>query len=97
MTDFDFNLNDSEIRMDVLQRLAEQAMSDPDFRAVARHDLMGALQQYGYDLNERELALVLRFRASLEEAGVDLFLAEKLGPEYVEQLRGRLNLPPRGE
>ena len=97
MTDFDFNLNDSEIRMDVLQRLAEQAMSDPDFRAVARHDLMGALKQYGYDLNERELALVLRFRAALEEAGVDLFLAEKLGPEYVEQLRGRLNLPPRGE
>ena len=97
MTGFDFNLNDSEIRMDVLQRLAEQAMSDPDFRAVARHDLMGALKQYGYDLNERELALVLRFRAALEEAGVDLFLAEKLGPEYVEQLRGRLNIPPRGE
>jgi len=97
MTEFDFNLDDSEIRMEVLQRLAEQAMSDPDFRAVARHDLMGALKQYGYDLNERELALVLRFRASLEEAGVDLFLAEKLGPEYVEQLRGRLNIPPRDE
>jgi hypothetical protein len=97
MTEFDFNLDDSEIRMEVLQRLAEQAMSDPDFRAVARHDLMGALKQYGYDLNERELALVLRFRAALEEAGVDLFLAEKLGPEYVEQLRGRLNIPPRGE
>ena len=97
MTEFDFNLDDSEIRMEVLQRLAEQAMSDPDFRAVARHDLMGALKQYGYDLNERELALVLRFRAALEEAGVDLFLAEKLGPEYVEQLRGRLNIPPRDE
>jgi len=97
MTEFDFNLDDSEIRMEVLQRLAEQAMSDPDFRAVARHDLMGALKQYGYNLNERELALVLRFRAALEEAGVDLFLAEKLGPEYVEQLRGRLNIPPRGE
>jgi hypothetical protein len=97
MTEFDFNLDDSEIRMEVLQRLAEQAMSDPDFRAVARHDLLGALKQYGYDLNERELALVLRFRAALEEAGVDLFLAEKLGPEYVEQLRGRLNIPPRDE
>jgi hypothetical protein len=97
MTEFDFNLDDSEIRMEVLQRLAEQAMSDPDFRAVARHNLLGALKQYGYDLNERELALVLRFRAALEEAGVDLFLAEKLGPEYVEQLRGRLNIPPRGE
>lgn len=97
MPDFDFNLDSDEIRMDVLQRLAEQAMSDPDFRAVARHDLMGALQQYGYDLNERELALVLRFRAALEEAGVDLFLAEKLGPEYVEQLRGRLNDSRRSE
>jgi hypothetical protein len=97
MTDLDFNLDASEIRMDVLQRLAEQAMSDPDFRAVARNDLTGALQQYGYDLNERELALVLRFRSALEEAGVDLSLAEKLGPEYVEQLRGRLKTPPRGE
>jgi len=87
-------MNDTaEIRMDVLQRLAEQAMSDPDFRGVARNDLMGALEQYGYDLNERELDLVLRFRDSLEEAGVDLLLAEKLGPEYVEQLRGTLNLP----
>jgi hypothetical protein len=88
------DINSGEIRMDVLQRLAEQAMSDPDFRAVARHDLMGALEQYGYDLNEREQALVLRFRAALEEAGVDLFLAEKLGPEYVEQLRETLNIPP---
>lgn len=85
--------NNDEIRMDVLQRLAEQAMSDPDFRAVARHDLMAALAQYGYELNEREQALVLSFRAALEEAGVDLFLAEKLGPEYVEQLRNKLNLP----
>jgi hypothetical protein len=83
----------AEVRMEVLQRLAEQAMSDPDFRAVARHDLLGALKQYGYDLNEHELDLVMRFRASLEEAGVDLFLAERLGPEYVEQLRGTLNLP----
>jgi hypothetical protein len=85
--------NRDEIRMDVLQRLAEQAMSDPDFRAVARHDLTAALEQYGYDLNDGEIALVMRFRAALEEAGVDLFLAEKLGPEYVEQLRGALNSP----
>lgn len=85
--------NNEEIRMDVLQRLAEQAMSDPDFRSVARHDLTAALTQYGYDLNDREQALVLQFRAALEEAGIDLFLAEKLGPEYVEQLRGTLNLP----
>jgi hypothetical protein len=85
--------NREEIRMDVLQRLAEQAMSDPDFRAIARHDLDGALKQYGYDLNDAENALVMQFRQALEEAGVDLFLAEKLGPEYVEQLRGALNIP----
>jgi hypothetical protein len=83
----------AEVRMDVLQRLAEQAMSDPDFRAIARDDLTGALDQYGYDLNEHELDLVLRFRAALEEAGVDLSLAEKLGPEYVAQLRETLNIP----
>lgn len=77
-----------DIRMDVLQRLAEQAMSDPDFRAVARHDLVGALQQYGYDLTEREMALVLRFRAVLEEAGVDLFLTEQIGPEHLALLQG---------
>lgn len=84
---------DDDIRMEVLQRLAEQAMSDPDFRAIARDDLMGALHQYGYDLNESELALVLRFRAALEEAGIDLALAEKLGPEYVLQLRDQFNAP----
>ena len=81
------NTSNDEIRMDVLQRLAEQAMSDLDFRAVARHDLLGALEQNGYDLNERELALVLRFRAALEEAGVDLFLAQNLTDADKELLR----------
>ena len=83
-----------DIRMDVLQRLAEQAMSDPEFRAVARYDLLAALRQYGYELNERELALVLRFRDTLEEAGVDLSLTERLGPEYVELLRNTLDSIP---
>jgi hypothetical protein len=88
-------MNDNDqIRMDVLQRLAEQAMSDPEFRAVARGDLQAALSQYGYHLNAREESLVLSFRTALEEAGVDLFLEEKLGPEYVQQLRERLALPP---
>lgn len=80
-----------EIRIEVLRRLAEQAMSDADFRAVARHDLLGALRQYGYDLNDRELTLVLRFRAALEEAGVDLFLIEQWGEEYEELLRQALS------
>jgi hypothetical protein len=81
------NATNDEIRMEVLRRLAEQAMSDPAFRAVARHDLLGALDQYGYDLNERELGLVLRFRAALEEAGVDLFLTQHLTDADKELLR----------
>lgn len=79
----------SEIRMDVLRRLAEQAMSDPGFRDVARHDLSKALEQYGYELNEREMALVLRFRDALEEAGVDLWLGRtnKLSKADLELIR----------
>jgi hypothetical protein len=79
----------NDIRMDVLRRLAEQAMSDPDFRDVARHDLTDALNRYGYDLNEREMALVLRFRDALEEAGVDLWLGrtDKLSEADLELIR----------
>ncbi len=68
----------SDVRLDLLQRLAEQAMSDPEFRAIARDDLGAALRAHGYDLNEREMGLVMRFRASLAEAGVDLFLNEAI-------------------
>lgn len=68
-------MSDQEIRLPLLKRLAEQAMSDPEFRAVARVNLDHALQEYGYELNEQEQALVRRFRDSLEEAGVDLFLS----------------------
>jgi hypothetical protein len=78
---------DNGIRVDLLRQLAEQAMTDPDFRAVARDDLAGALAQYGYDLNEQEMELVLRFRASLEEAGIDLFLLENLPGSYGELIK----------
>ena len=79
----------SEIRMDVLRRLAEQAMSDPAFRDVARHDLSKALRQFDYDLNDNEMALVLRFRNALEEAGVHLWLGRtnKLSKEDLELIR----------
>lgn len=79
---------DDQVRMPVLLQLAEQAMSDLDFRAVARLDLEAALQQFGYDLTPRERALVLRFRAALEEAGIDLFLTEQLSMEDIDLLRG---------
>ena len=77
-----------EIRVELLKRLAEQAMTDPDFRAVARHDLPAALARFGYDLNERELALVTRFRASLADAGVDLDLVANMTEEQLELVRG---------
>lgn len=78
---------DGEIRVDVLRRLAEQAMTDLEFRAVAREDLLAALDQFGYELNEPEMALVLRFRSALAEAGIDLFLEEPLSDDYMQLLQ----------
>ena len=79
--------SDTQVRMPILLQLAELAMSDPDFRAVARHDIEGALGQYGFELNPRELTLVLRFRAALEEAGIDLSLTESLSENDLDLLR----------
>ena len=89
-------MTDEEIRLPLLQRLAEQAMSDPAFRSVARTSLEDALQQYGYDLNAKELALVLEFRRTLEAAGVDLFLTKELDlasldPDVVAGLMARMD------
>ncbi len=70
--------NNENIRIDVLRRLAEQAMTDLAFREVAREDLDAALAQFGYALNEDEMALVHKFRAVLAEAGVDLSLTGDL-------------------
>lgn len=78
---------DEQVRMPVLLQLAELAMSDLDFRAVARHDLQAALTQFGFELNQRELALVLRFREALEEAGIDLSLTEQLSADDLDLLR----------
>jgi hypothetical protein len=84
-------MSNEDIRLPLLQRLAEQAMSDPGFREVARGSLEAALEQYDYDLNPKELALVLRFRQALEDAGVDLFLTKELDlgsldPEILDNL-----------
>lgn len=70
--------DETEVRIPLLMRLAEQAMADADFRAVAREDLDRALGLYGYELNEKERTLVFRFRAALEEAGIDLDLTKEL-------------------
>ena len=80
---------DAEVRIDLLTRLAEQAMTDAAFRAEARDDLLAALAAHGYDLNPREMALVTRFRATLEEAGIDLFLAHPPDKEQLAALLGR--------
>lgn len=71
-------MTDDAIRLPLLKRLAEQAMADAEFRAVARDDLARALEEYGYDLNGRERAFVFRFRQALEEANVDLKLAKEV-------------------
>lgn len=68
----------SDIRVPLLKRIAEQAMSDGEFRSAAAHDLDAALATYGYELNERELDLVHKFRATLAEAGIDLMLAKNM-------------------
>jgi hypothetical protein len=81
---------ENPVRIEVLQRLAEQAMSDAAFRADAKDDLQGALHRYGYDLTAQELALVLRFRRSLAEAGVDLDLVTGMGDERLANLLDRL-------
>ena len=89
LTSIRFEDYESDVRVDVLRRLAEQAMSDAAFRAVAREDLMVALDQFGYKLNDRELELVLRFRTALAEAGIDIFLQERMDERYLN-LVGRM-------
>ena len=79
--------NENQVRMPILLQLAELAMSDLDFRAIARNDISAALRQYGFDLTPRELTLVLRFRAALEEAGIDLSLTESLSEKDLDLLR----------
>jgi len=81
------NAADADIRWPVLARLAEQAMTDMDFRAVARVDLAAALDQFGYELNPRERDLVLRFRAALEEAGIDLDITAQFSMDDIDMLR----------
>ena len=77
---------DQEIRLPLLKRLAEQAMSDHEFREAARENLDAALTHYGYHLNEVELPLVHRFRDALAEAGVDLALASELSLDLDDDL-----------
>ena len=79
-------VDDNDVRIDVLQRLAEQAMSDAAFREEARADLPAALARNGYELTAAEMAMVLRFRRSLEEAGVDLDLVAGMGEERLGEV-----------
>lgn len=91
-------MTDTDIRVPLLKRLAEQAMSDAGFRAAAAADLDAALNQYNYVLNARELELVHKFRATLAEAGIDLMLDKNMDldsifddatPDDVEKLLDR--------
>jgi hypothetical protein len=87
MSDTPATTTGDEIRWPVLAKLAEQAMTDMAFREIARNDLERALEQYGYVLTDRERALVLRFRASLEEAGIDLDITSQFSADNIEMLR----------
>jgi hypothetical protein len=40
-----------------------------------------------YDLNESEMELVLAFRRSLADAGIDLFLEERITPEQLATIQ----------
>jgi hypothetical protein len=88
---------DGPVRIDELQRLAEQVMSDPTFRDEARDDLPATLVKYGYNLTPQELALVLRFRRSLADAGVDLDLVDGKGDELLADILDRLQRRARSE
>jgi hypothetical protein len=79
-------MTDQEIRLPLLKRLAEQAMSDHAFRVAARDDLDAALVAHGYHLNEAELPLVRQFRDALADAGVDLALASELSLDIDDDL-----------
>lgn len=78
--------DDNSVRIEVLQRLAEQAMSDVAFRSEASADLEAALERHGYVLRPQELALVQRFRRSLEDAGVDLDLVSSMGEAQLMEI-----------
>jgi hypothetical protein len=88
---------DGPVRIDVLQRLAEQAMSDALFRDEARDDLPATLVKYGYSLTPQELALVVRFRRSLADAGVDLDLVDGMNDELIADVLERLQRRARSE
>ena len=88
---------DGPVRIDVLQRLAEQAMSDALFRDEARDDLPATLVKYGYYLTPQELALVVRFRRSLADAGVDLDLVAGMNDELIADVLERLQRRARSE
>ena len=91
-------MSSQDIRIPLLKRLAEQAMSDAAFRAEARDNLDAALISHGYRLNEAELDLVHQFRDALRNAGVDLSLAaeltldldDDLSADDIEQLQAML-------
>ncbi len=81
---------DGAVRIEVLQRLAEQAMADAEFREIAQENLQVALERYGYDLTSQEMALVMRFRRSLADAGVDLDIVDGMGDDRLAQILDRL-------
>ena len=52
------------MRDDVMIRLTDRLMADADFRAKARTDLDGTLQQAGFALHDDEMAAVREFHGN---------------------------------
>jgi hypothetical protein len=51
------------MRDDVLMELVDKAINDPEFRAKAKTDLQGTLQEYNINLTPDELTAVQDFHA----------------------------------
>ncbi len=49
------NMQEDNVRDEVLMGLVYRARTDPEFKRQARYDIEGALSEYRYDLTEAEL------------------------------------------
>ncbi len=60
------------MRVDVLLRLLNKTVNDPDFRAAAAEDARAASLRAGFMLTEEEMAAFADFHAKAVEASLSL-------------------------
>lgn len=71
---------------DVLRNLVNQARTDPEFKRKARADLEGTLNEYGYELNEEELAAAREFHRQtqrMDDAQLNRELARRASSDVM--------------